>query len=183
LNSLRLKSFVLTKVSKGLWLNNIRDADKGLRLFFGACAAETLYALHEKSADAIATRLEDLYAAIKRAPVAVPLVTASSSTVTSASADYGLIDYGVVRDVLFNFLLKPYAFPVNATALASALVALESRNGRPMWNLVKGGQPAFACQCGESPIFKPASGSELTLAVACSDGDVIQDSMEQLQAH
>lgn len=160
------------------WSNNLRDTNASMDLFYSACAeaGPAACALYEPTAEAVKTRMEKIFASIKAQPIAL----LSSSNGTSAS-DYGILDYRTVRGLVFLYLYSPYSFP--APALARALAHIEQRDGKPIFDfasaIIQGVN--FKCDCGtkQSPFFFP----EALLAVACSDGDVVDDSVEELQRH
>jgi hypothetical protein len=167
------------------WNNSLRTTDAGWRLFIDSCiAAGPGYCeLYDLTTDKILDRLEKLYATLKARPISIT----PPGNSTDISLDYGVLDYGIVRRVIFKFLFKPFApGPLNATALAGALAAAEKGDGRPMWILYHKSlqQPALNCQCGVPPSQRPLStGMEANLAVACSEGDVVTDSLVELHAH
>jgi hypothetical protein len=168
------------------WNNSLRTTDAGWRLFIDSCVAAgpDNCELYDLTTDKILDRLEKLYAALKARPI--PITPLGSST--DVGLDYGVLDYGIVRRVIFRFLFKPFApGPLNATALAGALATAEKGDGRPMWTLYHKSlqQPALDCQCGvPPPPRRPFStGTEANLAVACSEGDVVADSLAELHTH
>jgi hypothetical protein len=190
------------------WSNNLRDTDAGLDMFYDACAASDpkTCALHESTGAAVKARTEAIFAQLKARPMAVlPLRSSvnSNSTADGFGADtdqdisdagklqYGIVDYASARHLVFQFLYKPYAAGqgvgnTNATSLAHALAAVEHGNGRPLFELAQALEgKEFRCECDKDkePETTAIDGRETTLAIACSDGDVVEDSVEELQKH
>jgi hypothetical protein len=147
-------------------------------MFYLACAeaGPAACALHEPTAEAVKARTDKIFDSIKAHPIAL----LSNSNGTSAS-DYGILDYRIVRGLVLLYLYSPYS--IAAPALARALAGIEHGNGKPFFDfasaLIQGVD--FKCDCGmeQSPLVFP----EALLAVACSDGDVVDDSLEELQKH
>jgi hypothetical protein len=95
-----------------------------------------------------------------------------------------LVDYGMARQVVFQYLYGPYGSRgMNASTAAAALAATEVRNGRPLLDLAKSLRAEFKCECGKDGARQDLSGRESTFAIACSDGDDVEDSVEELHAH
>ncbi len=151
--------------------------------FFESCAeaGPEVCALHENSAAKIKLRLNSLYESLKRNPIAVP---AKGSDFTAG--DYGLVDYALVRRLIFGFLYSPYPgvkeAGITPSALASALAAAETGNGVPLWDLQKNDAAQFKCECSSGAKTIPNTNGA-TAAIACGDGDAVEDSVEALQAH
>jgi hypothetical protein len=166
------------------WSNNLRDTDAGLRMFYEACvhAGPDACALYKVTADAVQSRTEKIFAALKERPIAV---TAPSNT-SSSHLEYGLVDYRMAKSTVFKFLYAPYrgiSLSVNSTVLAAVLAAAEARDGRPLWDVNKGKLVELKCECDKSATPPALAGRETTLAIACSDGDVVADSLDELQTH
>jgi hypothetical protein len=153
-------------------------------MFYEACvhAGPDACALYKETADAVQSRTEKIFAALKERPIAV---TAPSNT-SSSHLEYGLVDYRMAKSTVFKFLYAPYSgtsLSVNSTVLAAALAAAEARDGRPLWAVNKGALVELNCEC-DKPSTPPARGGlETTLAIACSDGDIVSDSLDELQTH
>jgi hypothetical protein len=162
----------------------MKDTDLGWQFFLDACVAAGPKgcALYDASTDLISARLENLYTSLKQRPIPI-FPPADKIDSKLASIDYGTLDYGFTRRVIFGFLYQPFLSPLNATALASALSAAEKGDGYPMWQLHKEAQPEFDCKCGTPSATRPASGRQLLEAIACSDGDTVDDSFEDLYKH
>lgn len=170
---------------KTQWAISLRDTDAALKWFTDACAeaGPNECALYEDSKEKVAERMDNLFAKLKTSPIAVPL----SGNSTSAT-DYGIVDYGLVRQTVLLYLLSPYhsSFAKNDTITAAAklsevLAAAGAGNGLPAWNLWKDARPNFGCECSDAP--KPVLLGDAQNAILCSDGDPVTDTLEELQKH
>jgi hypothetical protein len=162
------------------WSDEMRDSDLALNLFYESCveAGPEACTLHDADAAKIHFRMEKVFKALKERPIAVP----PQGNTTSLQSDYGVVDYGMVRVFVFFFLYAPYAGrTTSAASLAAALAAVEKRDGRPFWDLVKGMRATVQCNCGDG---KPQDQRlhEPNMAISCSDKAFSNDSMEYLQA-
>lgn len=160
-----------------LTLVGIRDTDKTLKWFTDACAdaGPDDCALYESSPAKVAARVDNLFAKLKTQPIAVPLPHNSTG-----APSYGVVDYALVRGLVFGFLYKPMNNgTTSAASLARILAAADKGDGLLAWNANKDAQPQLKCECPGAPAL-PAMGSA-THAIACSDGDPVDDSVEQLQ--
>jgi hypothetical protein len=153
-------------------------------MFYEACveAGPDACALHETTVGAVESRVENIFAKLKAQPIPVYAPAASKST---SSVNYGLTDYAVARNIVFQFLYGPYGGGgYNATAVANGLAAAEKGDGRPLWDLKKETLTDFKRECGkDEPRTELYGGKETTLAIACSDGDIVDDSVDELQMH
>jgi hypothetical protein len=164
-------------------------------VFYKACADAdpNTCALHEATGAEVKSRTEAIFAELKTRPIPIsPPANSSSSSDVELDAgilQYGVVDYSMTRNIVFHFLYTPYgsqAGRMNATSLAYALAAAGVGDGRPLWELsqsLKGKE--FECECGKEkePETAMGAGVEQLLAVACSDGDEVNDSVEELQKH
>jgi hypothetical protein len=172
----------LNSTYPALWSNNLLDTDAALQHFIDECvnAGPKACALHEKDPHAIDTRITATLERLKRQPLAVTHMKNESEVL-----DYGIVDYSLVRRLMFAFLYRPYsAGPLNGTALATALAAAERGDGWPFWELQRSREVRLPCDCstGSRPP-RVADGAEMGLAVACSDGEEVNDSLEELKDH
>jgi hypothetical protein len=171
------------------WSNNLRDTDAGLDMFYQACvdAGPDECALHNSDAAGVKERVDSIFAALKSRPI--PIHARKNSTVTSDMADYGLVDYRMARSLTFRFLYAPYGSKgLDAAALSRALAATETGDGRSLWDLAaRVRQKEFRCNCDQDEDKEETRQAQMdregTLAIACSDGDVVNDSLEELQNH
>ena len=109
----------------------------------------------------------------------------TAPTSISTAVEYGVVDYALILKVVFGFLYGPYpghSRPVTATALAYALAAAEKGNGFPLWELQKNNTEALDCRCGPGPVPTPYKSPDAIAGIACSDGEVVNDSPEDLEA-
>lgn len=167
-----------------LWSNNLVDTDKVLDWFFEECveAGPELCALHDSSATKIKDRFMNLLASIKASPMPVVATTSLASP-----AEYGIVDYALVLNVLLLFTFGPYAGrsrTFNPATLASALAATEKGDPVPFWNLYKNGVVEFKCSCDANPPIPPVPVSfrgHASPAILCTDGDPVDDTTEELQ--
>lgn len=125
-------------------------------------------------------RINVLFDSLKRRPIAVPI----NSTSPDADAAYGLVDYKIARSIVFDFLGTPYdslfSGALSASSLASALTAAESDDGLPLFRLWN--EDRFTCACTpDGPTPNREDLESVATAIACGDGDVVEDSVEDLQ--
>lgn len=88
---------------------------------------------------------------------------------------------------MFTFLYTPYGHPLAnasnaATVLSYWLNEAEKGNGTPLWNAVKGDEKQFECQCPKSD-RPPLPTIDPFYAILCGDGDKVEDSVADLEAH
>ena len=155
----------------------IRDTDKTLKWFTDACAdaGPDECALYESSPAKVAARVENLFAKLKTRPIAVTLPRNSTGV-----PDYGVVDYGLVRGLVFAFLFEPMGHgTMTAGTMARILASADHGDGLPAWNAQKDALPQLKCECPSAPAL-PAMGDG-SYAIACSDGDPVNDSLEELQ--
>ncbi|KAJ7669087.1 TAP-like protein-domain-containing protein [Mycena rosella] len=144
------------------------DTDKALQTFFDGCTAAgpDLCAFYAPTASAIEARLETLTAAVRARPV--PVIT---------STGYGIVDYSLLRSVIYNSLYTPYAlFPV----LAQGLAALEAGNGTILFSMGETAPP-FECDCTNATVPFHLNVAEATVAIQCGDAVEVNDSVEELR--
>jgi hypothetical protein len=150
-------------------------------MFFAACsdAGPAACALHESSPDEVKERVSKIFADLKNRALPVRAETHA----VGASTEYGLVDYAFARGFVFQWLYHPYSAVQNASAVASALAAVERGNGRPLWDMAKGKLINNKCDCGGAWRLPSGRDDETTLAIACSDGDVVDDSLDELREY
>lgn len=169
---------------KAQWSINLRDTDATLKWFTDGCAeaGPKECALYEDSKEKVAARVDNLFAKLKTNPIPVPLPSNSTS-----ATDYGIVDYGLVRGIVFQFLYKPYNSgasanrTISATKLAKALAAADNGDGLPLWDLQKAGRPSLKCECPGAPKSAPLGSAHL--AIMCTDGEPVTDTLEELREH
>jgi hypothetical protein len=142
-------------------------------------------ALYAPDAAGVKVRADAIFAKLKKGPL--PVLPAKNATHTSNGANYGLVDYAMARGLVFKFLYSPYGKKgMNAALVVSALAAVEKGDGRPLWDLASVYRTKdFKCECDKDKDTEPQAQlrEESALAIACSDGDVVDDSIVELQAH
>lgn len=124
-------------------------------------------------------RLDALFEKLKLRPIAVP-----TNATNANGLDYGLVDYALVRRLVFAFLYSPYGsdMPTVATSLSHWLAEAEQGNGAPLWAVMRMAQEQLRCQC--SPLDPPpSSGLDATLAIICGDGEKVEDTVEEIEEH
>ncbi|KAF8188141.1 Alpha/Beta hydrolase protein [Mycena galopus ATCC 62051] len=142
------------------------DTDKALQTFFDGCAAAgpDLCAFYKPTAAQIADRLTALTNAIRTQPISV-----------LTPAGYGLVDYSLLRSIIFDSLYNPYnLFPL----LAQGLAALENGDGTVLYSLLEEALPPFECDCTNSTSSPPMDDS--SVAIECGDAVEVTDSIQQL---
>jgi hypothetical protein len=149
--------------------------------FYSACAAAgpAKCALAEPTASGVQARLDALFARLRHTPVAV---------LDHGRSDYGIVDYSLVRTVVFLWASVPFQkAPWNASDLAAALAALERGDGHPIREISRHVlydlQPTLECNCGGAPAPAPKAWAEANTAIACGDGEEVTDGLEELQRH
>lgn len=161
-----------------LWSKNLVDTEAGLKLFFEGCveAGPKLCGLYESTAEKVQARYENILTNLKRRPLAVPTIGQDSTAI-----DYGVIDYTLVKSLVFLFLYSPYARAPDASSVAShlsfRLSEVEKGEGLPLWNAIKYGLPRFECTRGPHATLVPVA----TYVIACGDGKAVNDSVDELE--
>jgi hypothetical protein len=83
-----------------------------------------------------------------------------------------------------NFAYSPFTGALNGSSLATALAALERGDGAPLWAARDDPQQTNTCagpDAGAEQQAQFAFGGEATLAIGCSDGAPVLDSLDELQ--
>ncbi|KAI0346284.1 alpha/beta-hydrolase [Trametopsis cervina] len=164
------------------WNDNLIDTDAEMSLYFQECvdAGQERCGLWEPSADKVEARYNKILSNLKRRPLAVPV-----NTTQFTSADYGIVDYTLVKAAVFTYLYSPYTpipgAPNLASQLSFALGEVEKGNGAAFWDIVKNQLERLKCACSPSgEDYSP--GYDPTIAIACGDGEAVTDSPEELEA-
>ncbi|KAI0702271.1 Alpha/Beta hydrolase protein [Cytidiella melzeri] len=164
-----------------LWHKNLVDTDTGLSMFFEACveAGPRQCGLYESSAYQVKSRYDSLMDNLLHRPVAV----SSINQWHSSALDYGIIDYSIVKAVIFRFLYSPYmlspGMPSFASQLSFLLSEIEQGNGLPMWNVLKSGLPYFTCSCTPNAPKPTLRHPDALWTYMCGDGEVVEDTAEE----
>jgi hypothetical protein len=143
------------------------DTDKGLSAFYDSCslAGPSLCAFHAESSGEIHTRLDNLIASVKKNPVPV-----------SKSTLFGIVDYSAVKTVMLLALFDPAA---SFKLLAEQLYELEMGDGESVLRMVM----SLKAQCGCKEEMRLPSLREVTDAIRCSDGEVLNDTVADLERY
>ncbi|KAJ7259781.1 alpha/beta-hydrolase [Mycena rebaudengoi] len=144
------------------------DADKALQSFFDGCAAAgpEACAFHAPTAGEISANLAALTTSIKNNPI--PVVT---------NISYGLFDYSLMRNLIFNALYHPYQ---NFALLAQGLALLATGDAGPLYAATEVAPTASAKCDKNAPLFHE-NGFESGVATHCSDAIAVTDSASQIR--
>ncbi|KAJ6607894.1 Alpha/Beta hydrolase protein [Mycena sp. CBHHK59/15] len=140
------------------WSNNLLDADKSWASFMDGCAAAgpdgcPFYA---PTASAISDKVNQIYASLRARPIPV-----------RTNTSYGLVDYSMLRKVIFEGLYSPFA-------------TSDAGNGTALLQLAQ--RPAFECGCDPAE-FRFESVGDAGTAVVCNDGKPISAKFEDAERH
>ncbi|KAF7305880.1 AB hydrolase-1 domain-containing protein [Mycena chlorophos] len=148
------------------------DTNQVLDAFFTSCfeAGPSVCAFHNNASSPsdIATALVDLLLSLQQKPV--PAV----ASLTAGNAGYGVVDYSLVKNVIFQSLYQPYKeFP----ALAQALADLAAGNASTIY--AASGPQEFTCEPGAAPVNKMF---EAGASITCTDVR-LNDTLADLQSY
>jgi hypothetical protein len=167
-------SFIVTTRFAVLTLSGIRDTDKVIGFFYQSCAeaGPDECAIYEKTADAVKARVEKLFDALKHQPI--PVVTGTGPQ------DYGIIDYGMVRRTVFDFLYQPFTIGGKNTSIL--LAQLEKGDGSLFWSSKIDSRNFLQCSCDENVHQDQTGFGALgSFAIGCGDGYPVNDTLPALQ--
>ncbi|KAJ7598664.1 hypothetical protein C8J56DRAFT_1000238 [Mycena floridula] len=155
--------------------SGLTDTQTTMQTFFDDCfaAGPSLCGYHASSPAQIAENLEALYDKIRLGPLPV-----------NNGSMYGLVDYSLLRAVIFRSLYKPYT---TFMTLAAALRDLETGDGTALYKM--GYQDPFECSCNSEGAVDHIQRPETTTTVICNDAlnsnytfeeslEVVQENME-----
>jgi hypothetical protein len=150
------------------------DADKAMYVFYQACfkAGPQACGIYDKSPDAIKARVDRILERLKTQPLTALIGT------SPGPLDYGVVDFGLVKNALFTYLYRPYD---NAPTIASVLASLEKGNANTAWQLLQSDQVISECSAGNDA-GRAQLVAEPQNAIQCSDGAPVNDTLDQLQA-
>ncbi|EEB93626.1 hypothetical protein MPER_07686 [Moniliophthora perniciosa FA553] len=97
--------------------------------------------------------------------------------VRAAGSLQGLIDYPILRVIIFSALYVPFD---QWATLATGLADLEKGNGTTLVQLL-GPPPPTPSPC-DPPVFE-SNTIEIQTAIICNDGDVVPSSLEHAEQH
>jgi hypothetical protein len=148
------------------------DTDKVLDYFYASCteAGPQECALYEETPDAIKARVEKIFDDLKYKPLPV--------VIGDGPQDYGVVDYGMVRETILNkFLYFPFTFGgKNASIILSSL---EQGDGSPLYKAQL--DDSGNLQCSPDGGSSQGTFQQATIAIMCSDGDQVNDTLSDLQ--
>ena len=152
-------------------------------MVFEACveAGPDRCGLHEASAAQVKARFDALFAKLKRRPIAV-----STNSTRATALDYGVVDYALVKWLVLVFLYSPYATTPGVAGLAGLLFnwlrEAEEGDAAAIWAVMSALQGISQCEC---PRGAPPTSEfqDAFHAISCGDGDRVEDTVEELEAH
>jgi hypothetical protein len=127
--------------------------------------------LHASSSSAVLSRIQAIFDHLKLEPI--PAVTGNGSS------DYGLIDYGMVRNTVLDFLYQPFAIP--GQDMFRILASLEKGDGTLFWQSHVDSR--FFLQCtNDTSVHQDTDGYGFlgATAVSCSDAAPVNDTLAML---
>ncbi|KAJ7210284.1 TAP-like protein-domain-containing protein [Mycena rebaudengoi] len=145
------------------------DADKALQTFFDGCVAagSKACAFHAPTAGEIAANLAALTTSLKSNPI--PVVTNTS---------YGIFDYSLLRNLIFNALYHPYQyFPL----LAQGLASLAAGDAGPIYSITEV-PPITSTECDKTAPPFHDNYLESGVSTICGGAVAVTDSASQIRA-
>ncbi|KAJ7616540.1 TAP-like protein-domain-containing protein [Roridomyces roridus] len=152
----------------GEFSNNLIDTDKVWSAFLNECVAAgpTRCPIYAPTAAEIQTIVDGLYASLRKRPI--PVRTPTS---------YGIVDYSVMRNVIFMSFYRPYAsFPT----LAQALADLKAGNATGLYKMFEKLQFKCSCEADELLFENVIDGG---VAVQCNDGKRLSQEFDAFEMH
>jgi hypothetical protein len=142
--------------------------------YYEACfeAGPRACAIYDKSPQAIKARVDRILERLKVQPIA------ASVSSSPGSLDYGVVDFSLLKIALFDYLYMPYGL---APTVAAVLAALEQGDAGPLWQVLEAKADVIECTAANNTVLEQL-GVEPQLAVECSDGTPVHDTLEQLEA-
>jgi hypothetical protein len=130
-------------------------------------------ALYEKTPATIKARVDKIFNSLLTHPI--------STVIGTGSQDYGLVDYGVVQNLIFRLLYAP--FNLGGPAMFALLAGLEKGNGSLLYREAQTNGFSSQCSCDET-VSQSTGGFNLLagLVIGCGDADPINDTVSDLQA-
>jgi hypothetical protein len=147
------------------------DVNGSLQTFFDGCnkAGPDICPFYAPSSSDIADKLDALTSSIKEQPI--PVVTPDS---------HGVVDFGFLRNVIFQSLFAPYDPAVGFVPLAQALAALANGNATALYELIP--VPSFECPTSPPGPFH-LNNFESYTTIACGDPVPVNDTVAQLEEY
>jgi len=182
-----------------LWSNNLRDIgerawpvsrtvcavdshqlsqtnflDKIEDFFFTSChkAGPEDCPMYMKTPAEIRARYQTIIDRIRHSPLSVYRNINDTTT-------YGLLDYTAIRGIFFKAFFKPRT---RFKPFAQALVELENGDGWNMFGIADDKSNRIECPSCDKQKGRRAweEGDEASTAIRCSEGDVVEDDVEEL---
>jgi hypothetical protein len=97
-------------------------------------------ALYEKTPATIKARVDKIFNSLLTHPI--------STVIGTGSQDYGLVDYGVVQNLIFRLLYAP--FNLGGPAMFALLAGLEKGNGSLLYREAQTNGFSSQCSCDET---------------------------------
>ncbi|KAJ7660459.1 TAP-like protein-domain-containing protein [Mycena rosella] len=146
------------------------DVNGSLEAFFDGCnkAGPDICPFYAPSSSEIAEKLDALTSSIKEQPL--PVVAPDS---------HGIVDFGFLRNVIFQSLFAPYDPAVGFVSLAQGLAALANGNATVLYGLIP--VPSFECQTSPPPFH--LNNFESYTTIACGDPVPVTDTVAQLEEY
>lgn len=153
------------------WTNGLRDTDKSLQMFFEKCSASSPdeCAFWSSTPEEISQRLDAIYESLRKKPLAVT---------TNTGYGYDILDYSILRGVVFTSLYEPYAL---FRPLALGLKELEQGNGTLIISMAHRSDGKIECESpgSEGSVPNPDL-ADASTAIYCSDTKEINDGPQEL---
>lgn len=175
-SALNLTQLFTPDLIPALWDNNLLDTWKGYQLLFDACSASkpSECALHEDTPELVRARIDAILDNLKTRPLYLRH--------SNDSSNFDTVDYASVKSVIFQSLYRPYLKFENLTL---ALAALERGDGVPILKM-QDETTHLACKCsssGKEGFADTENAEEAQMAIACGDGDIVKDTLEDVKRY
>jgi hypothetical protein len=157
------------------WLTFRSDTDKVMDYFYEKCvlAGPLQCAIYEKTPYAVKARVENIWHDLKRRPI--------PTVIGPGPQDYGLVDYGMARNTIFELLYQPFA--IGGQNMSLLFASLEKGDDSPFFTSRIYSPDFLQCSCDEGvPQDNGGFGRLSWLAIQCSDAAPINDTVAELEA-
>jgi hypothetical protein len=146
--------------------------DKVLDFFCQKCAeaGPEECALYEKTSDGVKARVEKIFETLRSQPLPV--------AIGSGPQDYGIVDYGLARLTVFNFLVLP--FSIGGKNMSIILNSLERGDGSLLYAAQADGSQSLQCSC-DGGLSPDTIDQRVAVAIECTDGGPVNDTLSDLQ--
>ena len=127
-------------------------------------------AIYEPSVEQIRDRVNGVIERLRVAPIAF---------VNATDGEQGIVDYFIAKNQLFRTIYFPHS---QGRSFANALAALEQGDSEPIWRLSQTARLAQLLDQSCDPLTNRSYiGVVSSVAIACGDGDPVQESLEDLR--